>query len=65
MTPAEVSNRVARIASMTDDDESAHCEEDKLWLDVLKVIAAGADDAAGLAAEALKSESLIFSRWYA
>jgi hypothetical protein len=50
---------------MTDDDESAHCEEDKLWLDVLKVIAAGADDAAGLAAEALKSESLIFSRWYA
>ena len=65
MTREEVSQRVDRIAALVNDDESQHCEEDKLWQDVLTAIAAGADDAAGLATEALRSNDLAFSRWYA
>jgi hypothetical protein len=65
ITKAEVSDRVSRIAALVADNESAHFEEDLLRRDVLQAIADGAHDAPGLAAEALKSSSLNFGRWYA
>jgi hypothetical protein len=65
MTRDEIGRRVDSIAAQTDDDEAAHVAEDNLFEDVLRAIAGGADDAPGLAAEALKSCDLEFSRWCA
>ena len=67
MEPAEVTARVAAIEAMRCDNESAHAAEDDLWRDVLSFIAQG--DGASLhvqlAREALKTEGIDFTRWYA
>ena len=47
------------------DDEAAHGMTDDLHRDVLAAIAAGAPDAQILAAAALRTETLGFSRWCA
>ncbi len=64
-TREDVVRRVAKIVGMAGDDEAAHGEEDALHEDVLKAIAAGALNPAELAAEALKTLEIEFSRWYA
>lgn len=65
LTVDEVRKRVARIAGIVGDDEVAHSEEDALHQAVLSSIAAGAPNAAELAAEALKTCEIGFARWCA
>ena len=55
---------IALLAAMGDSDR-AHSAEDALYRDVLQAIADGATNAAELAAEALKTRELDFSRWCA
>ncbi|MEU5426879.1 hypothetical protein AB0H73_14920 [Streptomyces olivoreticuli] len=62
MTVEDVARRLAEIAHHQDDSEAAHGLEDQLHADVLRAIAAGAPDAEILAAAALRSETLDFSR---
>lgn len=59
-----VEERVALIKASGDDEEQ-HGMEDSLYEDVLQAIANGAPNAADLAAAALKTKSISFSRWYA
>lgn len=47
------------------DSEGAHAAQDEIYIEVLKVIASGAENARELAKEALKCEKMEFSRWYA
>lgn len=65
LTPAMVLARVDEIRDQRHDDEAAHSLEDDLWGEVLREIAAGADNAAELAAAALKSNDIDFARWCA
>lgn len=65
MNAEGVRKRVERIDRISDQDESAHAAEDALYLSVLRAIAKGADDPAGLAREAIKAAKITFSRWYA
>ncbi len=44
--------------------EQAHINEDAIYLDVLRAIAAGAPDAAGIARTALKASEIPFEHWY-
>jgi hypothetical protein len=65
MTVDEIRARVARLAEVGDVDDEGHVAEDELHQDVLRAIAAGAPNAAELAAEALRSLDLDnFPRWY-
>jgi hypothetical protein len=61
----ECRRRVAEIEASRNDSESAHHLLDKLYVDVLKAIAAGSGVAYSLAAEALTAEEINFDRWYA
>ncbi|MEU0018034.1 hypothetical protein ABZ173_10225 [Streptomyces rochei] len=65
LTAEDVARRLAKIQTLQGDDEAAHGEEDLLHRDVLAAIAAGAPDAQLLAAAALRTETLDFSRWCA
>jgi hypothetical protein len=66
MTVEEVDAEVARIRHMAGDDEGAHSAEDNLWENVLRVIASDeTDNAAGIAAAALKTKTIDFARWCA
>ncbi|MFJ8301578.1 hypothetical protein ACIQ9R_37515 [Streptomyces sp. NPDC094447] len=65
MTTEDVARRLAAVHAARDDDESAHGLADELHRDVLAAIAAGAADAPILAAAALRTETLGFSRWCA
>jgi hemerythrin-like domain-containing protein len=65
MKVQEVIDRVKAIQAKADDPEVAHSKEDALYLDVLRAIANGAKNSKELAKEALKTESIDFSRWYA
>lgn len=60
-----VTARLKEIQEVADDCEVAHMEQDKLYLDVLRAIANGAENAAELAAEAVKVDDMHFSRWFA
>ncbi len=64
MTEDEVRRRVAKIDEIADMPEKAHMEEDRLYRDVLNAIAAGADNAVGLAREALAVGHLDLVRCY-
>ncbi|QBJ94514.1 hypothetical protein D0Z67_29545 (plasmid) [Streptomyces seoulensis] len=64
MDMQEINERVAQIAASGDDEEQ-HGMEDSLYEDVLKAIAEGAPNASELAAAALKTKDMDFSRWYA
>ncbi len=61
----EVRERVAEIAKKAGDPEVAHIAEDTLWLAVLQNIAESDCEHAELAREAIKTDDLEFSRWYA
>lgn len=65
MTVEEVEAKVQAIDDNKRDSESAHGDEDDLHQDVLKAIADGAPHAKELAAAALKTKDIEFSRWYA
>jgi hypothetical protein len=67
VTVNELKQRIAALAkSAADyrDCEYLHGEEDRIWSDVLCEIAAGAPNAAELAAEAFKTKRIEFDRWY-
>lgn len=67
MTVNELKQRIAALAKSAAnylDCEYLHGEEDSIWSDVLREIAAGAPNAAELAAEALKTKEIEFDRWY-
>ena len=63
MTKNEVKRRVKDIKINADDYEGAHNMEDSLHQDVLRAIADGAENAAELAKEALKTKKIGFSRY--
>lgn len=64
VTADEIHARVAAIN--TADDEGAHYDADQIWRDALHAIAFGnTTDPAGVAAAALHTDKLEFSRWYA
>lgn len=65
MTVDEVKARVSAVDKASWDEEDAHAKEDEVYKDVLRAIAAGAPNAAALAAEAIKAADLDFARWYA
>ena len=69
MTVEEIRDRVADIRRrgvVEHDDESAHGFEDGLYEDLLRHIALHAPEPfCSLAAEALKSQAIDFSRWCA
>lgn len=67
MTVKDVEREVALISSLAEmrDDEAAHSAEATLFERVLRAIAEGAEDPAGLAAAVLKSTNLDFCRWFA
>lgn len=66
MSAQDVVAAVARIAEEKYDDESAHADEDSLYLAILRQVAADAPDPwKTLAAEALKTQEINFERWCA
>jgi hypothetical protein len=65
MTIDDVRRTVVKIESVSDDDERAHGMEDGLHQDVLRAIALGATDPAGLARAALETQNIKFARWCA
>ena len=65
MTADEVRAAVAQIAKCADDYERAHGKEDDLHEAVLQAIADGAENAAELAREALKTADIEFARYCA
>ena len=65
MTIDKIIQAIARINVARSDAEIAHGLQDRLYVKVLEAIAAGADDPAALAAEALKARDIEFARWTA
>jgi hypothetical protein len=67
MTVDDVRSLLAEIEieSVRNDDETAHASEDAMRDLVLEAIANGAPNAAELASEALRSNTIEFSRWCA
>lgn len=62
MWPQEIRAEVAAIAALDGDVETAHARADRLHIEVLKAIAAGAPYADQLAGAALETETLTFQR---
>ena len=69
MTVEQVKRAVERVRQIATEDvrdnELAHKVTDRLWRNVLRSIARGESNAAELAREALKTEEIAFTRWYA
>jgi hypothetical protein len=69
MTVEEIRARVEKVRALAldeRDNEDAHGEEDDLYRDVLRAIAAGqCEDPAACAAEAVKTAEFDYDRWYA
>ena len=64
----QINELVAHVEAIQDNDEEAHREEDKLREGALQSIASGAftmEECAELAAAALRTSRLRFSRWCA
>ena len=60
--------RVAHIKEISDDDETAHSEEDDLYVDVLETISERRDvplQVRAMVKEALKVGDMNFARWRA
>jgi len=66
MTIQDVRDRLGKIEKASNEPESAHLEEDGLWMAVLGAIAQGsAEDPVEMARLALTSDDMDFPRWYA
>lgn len=62
----EVRSRVKDIEKLVGDPEAAHAAEDGLYVDVLRAIASGACTNPEMCAwQALRTQDLIGTRWYA
>lgn len=48
----------------TGDNEMAHMDEASLYTAVLKEVVKGNPEARSMAAEALKTKTIVFERWY-
>lgn len=60
----QVKMRLRSIEALKFNDEDAHIEEDRLYLDLLTSIANGkCDDPRNCAAEAIKSKDISFTRY--
>ena len=60
-----VRKEVKKIEKESWDNEAAHADEDELYYRVLKQVAMGNPHSQELAKEALKTQKIDFSRWYA
>ena len=61
----DVEARVQLVQKFSGDNEDAHIEEDKLYLDLLRSIANGVCDNPQLcAAKALETQNFDFGRWF-
>ncbi|MBM6615623.1 hypothetical protein JTF06_12075 [Desemzia sp. RIT804] len=65
MNEKQVKQVIACIDSIKEDYEAAHYMEDNLYLDVLRHIAEGGENAQSIAKEALKSREIDFNRYTA
>lgn len=66
LTLETIKESLAEIKAMPDDNEVAHCLEDKLYLNVLAAIANGTcESPAEAAALAITSQNFDHFRWYA
>lgn len=67
LTIEDISRRVATISTFAadGDDEAAHSREARLHCSVLRAIAELGGPGAELAAAALETTKIKFSRWYA
>ena len=66
MTIDDVKKRLQDIRDNSNNDEGSHIREDRLRDDLLRAIADGkCNDPEACAKEALKSNRIDFSRWYA
>ena len=66
MDLAYVKQQVALIEAMRDDDESAHRAEDTLRAGLIAFVAkVGSPELAAMAREVLKTDQIVFCRWYA
>ena len=66
MNIEDVKSTLETIEVLKGDDESAHISEKCLWKKVLEEVAKGGNpDIQAMAKEALKSDGIHFSRWYA
>ncbi len=63
MTLESLRERIKAIP--LNDCESAHCEQDQIWLEVLTAVALGHPEGRQLAEEALKIADLEFDRFCA
>lgn len=65
MTVDDVNVAVAHIAATAGDAEAAHSDEDRLYLSVLREIAARSTckESRALARAAIKTQDVKFSRW--
>ena len=67
MTDAEIEAAIAEIEwSAKRDDEEAHIEQDRLYVEFIRHVAeSGIEPLASQARRVLSVESIDFSRWYA
>lgn len=65
MDVKQVKQVIACIDAVKEDYEAAHYMEDNLYLDVLRHIAEGGENAQAIAKEALKSREIDFNRYTA
>lgn len=66
MDIAEINKRIAHIKKNSYDDELAHIEEDKLFIDFIKLVANSDNHSLSeMAKEVLKVQAVEFSRWCA
>lgn len=64
MTLQEVRDKVKEIgrAASARDYERAHCEEDALYLEVLRAVASGDSDSSRMARAAVSTQLFVFPR---
>jgi hypothetical protein len=65
ITIQEAKDMVEHIRATAEDDEHAHAKEDELRKRVLEAVLAGSQHAQELAAIALSTAGIDFSRWCA
>ncbi len=67
-TPEGIFQRVEQLrknAATSPDHERLHIEEDAILVEALEAIADGAPHGRAIAREALRTQNVVFDRWYA
>lgn len=65
MLKQEAKERVARIKSMKGDNQNAHIEEDKLYVDFIRDVAKEKSSLGKVAKVVISTQKIDFSRWCA